>query len=229
RFGLSDSGRGWDVTGRDLRLDSGGSQLTVEAGGERTVLNLVVPGVHNARNALGALTAAGLVGVPLADAAATLGDFHGARRRLQLLAERGGVKVFDDYAHHPTAVRLMIEALRRQVPGGGRLWAVFQPHLRTRTEQLFDEFTGAFAGADEVLLVDVYSPKGREPEGDYRGSAELVTALGHPSARHVPALDDVRTLLARELRPGDVALIMGAGTIERLAQQVAQDLSGRAA
>ncbi|HEU5315187.1 MAG TPA: Mur ligase family protein, partial [Chloroflexota bacterium] len=85
RFGLSDSGRGWDVTGRDLRLDSGGSQLTVEAGGERTVLNLVVPGVHNARNALAALTAAGLVGVPLADAAATLSDFHGARRRLQLL------------------------------------------------------------------------------------------------------------------------------------------------
>jgi len=197
------------------------------AGGAVSSVELVIPGVHNVRNALGALAAARVVGVPLDDAARTLGEFHGARRRLQLLADHAGIRVFDDYAHHPTAVRLMIDALRRQVPAGGRLWAVFQPHLRTRTEELFDEFARAFDGADVVLLADVYSPKGREPEGSYRGSAELAAALGHANARHTPTLEEIRETLRRELRAGDVALIMGAGTIERLAQQVAQDVNGR--
>jgi UDP-N-acetylmuramate--alanine ligase len=227
RFGFADAGRRWDVTASDLRLSPRGSDLVVEADGEHAALRLVIPGVHNVRNALAAVTTSRLAGVPLTSAVATLAEFHGARRRLQLLADRDGIKVFDDYAHHPTAVRLMIEALRRQVAPGGRLWAVFQPHLRTRTEELFDEFTSAFTGADAVVIVDVYSPKGREPEGRYRGSAELVTALGHPNARHVPTLDEARAILGAELRPGDVAVVMGAGTIERLSQQVAQDVTAR--
>ena len=227
RFGIDDNGQGWEVTGANLQLHSEGSELQVHADGASTTLRLVVPGVHNARNALAALSVARLVGVPLEDAAETLSGFHGARRRLQLVVDRGGIRVFDDYAHHPTAVKLMIEALRRQVPANGRLWAIFQPHLRTRTEELFDEFSGAFSGADQVVIVDVYSPRGREPEGNYRGSVELVASLGHSGARHVPALDDARALLAREMRRGDVALIMGAGTIERLAQQVAQDVTAR--
>ena len=227
RFGVGVIGTEWDVTATEVVLEPEGARFSAHAGAERAPIELAVPGVHNVRNALGALTAARLVGVSLADAAHTLGQFHGARRRLQLLADHAGVRVFDDYAHHPTAVRLMLEALRRQVPPNGRLWAIFQPHLRTRTEELFDEFAVAFAGADVVVLADVYSPKGREPEGDYRGSTELVAALDHPNARHVPTLEDIRGLLRRELRAGDLALIMGAGTIERLAQEVAEDVRRR--
>ncbi len=226
RFGLSDDGERWDVTGTNVELRPEGSRFTARAGEAVSEVELVIPGVHNVRNALGALAAARVVGISLADAARTLGEFHGARRRLQLVAEHAGIRVFDDYAHHPTAVRLMIDALRRQVLPGGRMWAVFQPHLRTRTEELFDEFARAFDGADMVVLADVYSPKGREPEGSYRGSAELVAALGHPNARHIPALEDIRVVLGRELREGDVVLIMGAGTIERLAQHVAEDVGG---
>lgn len=228
RFGLDEHDSRWDVTGSDVRLDAEGGQLTVSAGSERASVRLVVPGIHNVRNALAALATSRLAGVSLAHAAKTLGTFHGARRRLQLLADHAGIRVLDDYAHHPTAVRLMIEAVRRQVEHGGRLWAVFQPHLRTRTEELFDELAGAFAGADEVLITDVYSPKNREPEGVYRASDSLVHAINHPEVRHVPTLEEVRTILARELRAGDVALIMGAGSIERLAQEVATDVKQRA-
>jgi len=228
RFGLSSDDELWDVTGRDVELDADGARFAVGADGEVAAIQLVVPGIHNVRNALAALTTAREAGVPLADAARTLGAFHGARRRLQLLADHAGIRVLDDYAHHPTAVRLMIEAMRRQVPTGGRLWAVFQPHLRTRTEELFDEFTGAFSGADVALITDVYAPRNREPDGEYRGAAELVQATGHPRARHVPSLEEARRVLAAELCPGDVALIMGAGTIEFLAQEVAHDVKLRA-
>ena len=226
RFGLA--GAGWDLFGSDVTLQPDGARFTVRAEGESAEVRLVVPGIHNVRNALAAIATSRCAGVSLESAAQTLGAFHGARRRLQLLADHAGIRVLDDYAHHPTAVRLMIEALRRQVPPGGRLWAVFQPHLRTRTEELFDELSGAFAGADVALITDVYSPKNREPEGDYRDSAALVRATGHPGARYVPTLEEARSILAQELRPGDVALIMGAGTIERLAQEVAHDVKQRA-
>ena len=228
RFGVADDGRVWDVTASDVRLDAEGSGFTVTAGDQSVDVRLVVPGIHNVHNALAALATSRQAGVSLATAAETLATFHGARRRLQLLADHAGIRVLDDYAHHPTAVRLMIEAMRRQVDTGGRLWAIFQPHLRTRTEELFDELSTAFDGADEVLITDVYSPAHREPEGTYRGSDALARATGHPRARHVPALEDARRILAEELRHGDVALIMGAGTIERLAQEVASDVKQRA-
>jgi len=230
RFGIDEGGTaGWDLRASAVQLNAGGSRFTVSTpDGVKAQAQVAIPGIHNARNALAALAAVTATGVPLADAVDALAGFNGARRRLQLLADAGGIRVFDDYAHHPTAVSLMIEALRRQVPSGGRLWAVFQPHLRTRTEELFDEFSGAFAGADTVVLTDVYSPAGREPEGSYRGTPELIRAMRHPNARHVPTLDEVRELLRADLRSGDVVLMMGAGSIERLIPLVAQDVKERA-
>ena len=116
-------------------------------------------------------------------------------------ASAAGVRVYEDYAHHPTEVRVNLEAARLLVPPGGRLWAVFQPHLYQRTEGLFDEFRGAFQAADQALLTDVYSPQGREPARAYRGTAELVaamTAAGHPGARHVPDAGAARATLNAE-------------------------------
>jgi UDP-N-acetylmuramate--alanine ligase len=232
RFGVArdpDDARRLDVLARDVTLTADGARFVVEhaASGERAAVTLAVPGEHNVHNALAAMTAVHLAGVSLEGAAQTLAGFHGARRRFQLLADAGGIRVYDDYAHHPTAVRVVLEAARRLVPPGGRLWAVFQPHLRTRTEELFDEFTTAFAEADVVLLSDVYSPRAREPEGTYRGSAELVASLRHPNARHIPDLEDIRYLLTDELRSGDVVMVMGAGTIERLVPQIAEDVRAR--
>ncbi|MBI3970997.1 MAG: UDP-N-acetylmuramate--L-alanine ligase [Chloroflexi bacterium] len=224
---------GFDWWAEDVREVPGGSRFTAcrrAAGGdvERVRAALAIPGRHNVSNALAALAVCATVGVPAQEAADALAGFHGARRRFQLMADpadAGGVRVYDDYAHHPTEVRAMVAAARPLVPPEGRLWTVFQPHLYVRTEELFDEFACAFDGADRVVLTDVYSPSGREPARNYRGSRELAAAI--PDARHAPTLDDARRLLLDEVRPGDIVLVMGAGPITQLASRLADDLKRR--
>jgi UDP-N-acetylmuramate--alanine ligase len=237
KYGIGPTGAAptvaWQWWAADVRPEGGRMRCTishrVEDGGpvQTADVTLAVHGRHNVLNATAALAACSIVGVPLAPAAAALADFHGARRRFQLSGEAGGVRVYEDYAHHPTEVRVMLDAARPLVPPGGRLWAVFQPHLRVRTERLFDEFARSFAAADRVVLTDVYSPSGREPAGAYRGSRELVQAMGHPGATHVGEPAAARSLLAAELRPGDAVLVMGAGPIVDLAAQLVQDLTRR--
>jgi UDP-N-acetylmuramate--alanine ligase len=236
-------GPDWDWWATEVRLTPGGSRSRVfrrragdgardgapAAGVEVARLALRLQGRHNVLNALAALACCEVVGVPPAAGAPALAGFNGTRRRFQLAGEGRGVRVFEDYAHHPTEVRVNLEAARLLLTDGGRLWGVFQPHLFQRTEGLFDEFAGAFGAADEVLLTDVYSPSGREPAGAYRGSADLVAAMiarGHGGARHVPDAQAARALLRDELRPGDVVVVMGAGPINALAWQLARDLEG---
>jgi UDP-N-acetylmuramate--alanine ligase len=223
----------WSWWASDVHRDNGQMRFTVErrgqpaAAGETADVKLAVYGRHNVLNATAALAACSVVGVPLAPAAAALAGFHGARRRFQLTGAAGGVRVYEDYAHHPTEVRVMLDAARPLVPSGGRLWAVFQPHLLVRTERLFDEFAQAFSAADRIVLTDVYSPSGREPAGAYRGSRELVQAMAHAGATHVGEPAAARELLAAELRAGDVALVMGAGPIVALAGEIVRDLEAR--
>jgi UDP-N-acetylmuramate--alanine ligase len=204
----------------------GGTRFTVvppEAAGQPFDAALQLPGRHHVLNALAALAVCARAGVPPAPAGAILAGFRGVRRRFQLAGAAAGVRVYDDYGHHPTEVRVNLDAARRLLPRRGRLWVVFQPHLRVRTDRLFDEFACAFDAADYVLLTDVYSPSGREPVGPYRGSAELVDAIrarGHRGARHVPDAAEARRVLQQELRPGDVVLVMGAGPINLLATEL---------
>ncbi|HEV2125261.1 MAG TPA: Mur ligase family protein, partial [Chloroflexota bacterium] len=238
RYGLTRGGApaGLDICASDVELTGQGSRFTVTLASpsgstQRTPVQLRVLGEHNVLNALAAIGASHLVGVPPAAAAEALSTFSGAERRFQLLADVEGIRLFEDYAHHPTEVRVNLEAAHRLVAPDGRLWAVFQPHLLTRTEMLFDEFTHAFDAADVVVIADVYSPAGREPAGNYRRSDALVSAIaarGHNGARHVPELADIRALLARELRAGDVVLVMGAGNVDELGRQAASDLKERA-
>lgn len=185
---------------------------------------LVIPGRHHVLNALAALAACTLVGVELEEAVRALGTFHGARRRFELTGAGRGIRVYSDYAHHPTEVRANVAAARSLVPAGGRLWAVFQPHLYSRTEALFDEFARAFEGADQVVLCDVYSPSGREPARAARGSRELAAAMRHPGARYAGTMEAALDLLRRELWPGDLVLVMGAGPIDRLARELGSEL-----
>ncbi len=207
----------------------GGSRFEVwhrtpDGAARRVPAQLVIPGRHHVLNALAALAACELVGVRLEDAVQALGAFHGARRRFELVGAGRGIRVYSDYAHHPTEVRANVAAARRLVPAGGRLWAVFQPHLYSRTEALFDEFARAFDGADQVVLCDVYSPSGREPARAARGSRELVAAMQHPGAQYAGTMVAARDLLTRELRPGDLVLVMGAGPIDRLARELGSEL-----
>jgi UDP-N-acetylmuramate--alanine ligase len=186
-------------------------------------VELEVPGAHNAINAAGALTAAVLAGAPVAEAAAALQSFQGARRRLEALGLTGvGVPVYDDYAHHPTEVAAAIAAARTLAPD--RLVAVFQPHLYSRTRALAERFGLALAAADIIVVLDVYPA--RERVEDFAGVDGRLVARAAADAgtgRTVgwfPGFREARQYLEGTLRGGDLCLLMGAGNVDELARSL---------
>jgi len=186
-------------------------------------VHLSVPGVHNAINAAGALTACALAGADPAVAAAALADFQGARRRMERLgATPSGAEVYDDYAHHPTEVATTIAGARSLAPR--RLVAVFQPHLFSRTRVFADAFGRALAGADVAVVLGVYPA--RERAEDFPGvTGRLVAEAAADAApgRAVgwfPDFDDARAFLLGTLRKGDLCLMMGAGNIDALGRSL---------
>ncbi|MDE3133989.1 MAG: UDP-N-acetylmuramate--L-alanine ligase [Acidobacteriota bacterium] len=182
-------------------------------------VQLAVPGLHNAVNAAGALSACAAAGADPAAAIAAIGSFQGARRRMELLGRTdGGVPVYDDYAHHPMKVAAALAGARTLAPR--RLVAVFQPHLYSRTRALARDFGAALAGADLCAVVDVYPA--RELAADFPGvdghliAAAAADAGGGREVAWMPALDDARRWLEATLRTGDLCLVMGAGNIDSL-------------
>jgi UDP-N-acetylmuramate--alanine ligase len=179
---------------------------------------LAVPGLHNRRNAACALAALELAGVSRAEAAPALVEFRGVRRRLEVLGEVDGVRVVDDYGHHPTEVAAALAALRED-GRDGRLLVLFQPHLYSRTRHLAAELASALAPADAVCVTDVY-PAREQPIHGVTGKL-VVDALaqlrpGMPVA-WTPTVEDGARLLIRRTRPGDTVLTVGAGDVDRAA------------
>jgi UDP-N-acetylmuramate--alanine ligase len=184
-----------------------------------------VPGEHNVLNALAALEACLAAGVSLADGAAGLASFSGARRRFE---RRGvtasGAAVYDDYAHHPTEVRATLEAARTLSPR--RLVACFQPHLFSRTAMLARAFGEALALADVVCVLDVYPA--RERAEDWPGVSGWLVAAAAASAAHgrrvywTPSMDDAYRLLSSLLAEGDLLLTLGAGDVDSLAGRLVE-------
>jgi UDP-N-acetylmuramate--alanine ligase len=179
-------------------------------------LHLKVPGIHNLLNARAALAAVELAGLDVERAAAALVDFPGVRRRLERKGERDGTTVYDDYAHHPTEVRAALSALREL--GDGRLIAVFQPHLYSRTKAFGEEFGAALALADEAVVLDVY-PAREQPVGELEGVDGLLVAraaadrMGGRPVVWAPTLDLAREALERRLGPGRIIVTVGAGDV----------------
>jgi UDP-N-acetylmuramate--alanine ligase len=183
-------------------------------------VELNVPGRHNLLNARAALAALQLAGFELDRAGAALASFPGMLRRLELKGRRDGALIYDDYAHHPTEVSAALEALRELGPG--RLIAVFQPHLYSRTKALAPAFGAALAAADQVGVLDVY-PAREEPVGELEGVSGLDVARAvaeRGGGRPVWWLKDAESAeraLAPQLRDGDLLVTIGAGDIHRLA------------
>jgi UDP-N-acetylmuramate--alanine ligase len=188
----------------------------------RVDLRLPVPGRHNLLNAAAAVLAAGLVGVPPEEAAALLASFPGVRRRFEFRGEGRGARFHDDYAHHPTEIGATIAAARARRPS--RLIAVFQPHRYTRTEALWEPLGRALTGADLILVTDVYAA-GEEPIPGVSG--ELVAhaaAAGGGAVLYLPHRAELVERLAREVRPGDLVLTLGAGDVTLVAEEVLERL-----
>jgi len=182
---------------------------------------LAVPGEHNARNAAAALTVAELVGVGVADAARGLSGYSGTVRRFERLgASAGGAEIYDDYAHHPSEIAATLAAARTLAPR--RLIAIFQPHLYSRTRALVREFGAALAGADAVIVLDVYPA--RERAEDHPGVSGLMIAEATADAaagRPVYWLPDSERAVAVAgalAGDGDLVLAMGAGDVDAVAR-----------
>jgi UDP-N-acetylmuramate--alanine ligase len=203
-----------------VRLLLDGSELSVR---------VAVPGEHMALNAVAALLAGIELGAPVDGLVAGLAAFGGVRRRFEFKGRAGDVRVYDDYAHHPTEVEATLRAAREVAPPTGRVVVAFQPHLYTRTRTFAGAFGAALGLADEVVVLDVYGAR-EDPEPGVSG-ALVAGAVPLPAERvhYVPRWADVPAVLAGLAGPGDLVLTMGAGDVTVLGPEVLVELERRIA
>ncbi|GFG75580.1 UDP-N-acetylmuramate--L-alanine ligase [Mycobacterium botniense] len=205
-----------------------GAVAHIQLAGERhpRLMRLSVPGRHMALNALGALLAAVEIGAPADTVLDGLAGFDGVRRRFELVGTAGSVRVFDDYAHHPTEISATLAAARSLLEqDGGRLLVVFQPHLYSRTKAFATEFGRALDAADEVFVLDVYGAR-EQPLPGVSG-ARVAEHVSVP-VRYLPDLSEVAEAVAAATAPGDVVVTMGAGDVTMLAPEIVAAVRVRA-
>lgn len=198
-------------------------RMEVYRGGRKAgVLQLGVPGRHNASNALAAAAACAFLGMDLRKVLRGLSEFRGVGRRLERLGEASGVAFYDDYGHHPTEIRATLSALRDLFPKR-RVVTVFQPHRYSRTKALWRAFGPALAAAGEVYVAPIYAA-GEKPLAGVT-SALIVEAVRRAGGRAEPFTRAVD--LVRELREGDVVLTLGAGDVWKVGMDLLRRLGGR--
>jgi len=199
-------------------VDTGGLAV-VEIGVQQVEVRTAVPGSHMASNAVAALLAGLELGAPLEGLLAGLAAFGGVRRRFEFKGVASGVRLYDDYAHHPTEVAAALKAAR-PVAGDGRLLVIFQPHLYSRTREFSVQFGEALALADEVVVLDVYGAR-EDPMPGVTGVlvADAVT-LPEGAVHYEPSFDRVPRLIAGLVKPGDLVLTMGAGDVTMLGPEI---------
>jgi UDP-N-acetylmuramate--alanine ligase len=212
-----------EIVARDVAYDASGTRFTLFGHAFRSPL----AGEHNVLNATAALALARELGAPLDALVEGLAAFTGAGRRMELIADTAGVAVYDDYGHHPTEVRAALAAARQKV-GERRLWAVFEPHMYSRTALFMDEFARAFTDADEVVIADIFASRDTDAALRATSAEALADAIERTSA--VPAIatgdvDATASYVADHLRTGDAVLVMGAGKSYRIAEHIRDALA----
>jgi UDP-N-acetylmuramate: L-alanyl-gamma-D-glutamyl-meso-diaminopimelate ligase len=217
-FGLSDDA---DWKAHDLRVEGGSTRFNLRRGGEAAgTFEVPLLGAFNVRNALAALAVGSAVGLNTDTMAAGLRAFKGVRRRMQLRGVAGGVAVYDDFAHHPTAIAETLAGVRSAYPGR-RIWAIFEPRSATSCRKVFQsEFARAFAPADRILLPAVF--RSSLPD-DQRLSAEQLVAdlrAAGKDARYIPKVDDIVTTVGREANDGDLVVVMSNGGFDDIHQKL---------
>jgi len=213
---------GYTVSNNPLiKLDSSLKGEMLDANEENTVFKvkgekpsvyeeykLSIPGKHNVSNALGVIILGKIYKIERSVIRDMLFKFKGTVRRLQLIGEKKGIKVYDDYAHHPTAIRVTLEALRQKYPKN-RIWAVVEPHSYSRTKALLKDYKGVFKDADKVLIGPIYKARDKKTFGVT--GASIVEVSNHKDAVYKKDIDEILNLLKKEVKRSDVILVMGAG------------------
>ncbi len=217
-----------DVTASEVATSGGAVAFSLSIGGAgSTAVTLRVPGMHNVANALAAAAACTLAGLSAGDIAVGLSAYRGVERRFQVKGEQRGVRVIDDYAHHPTEVRAVLAAARSSIAPGGRVVAVFQPHRFSRTKALSEMFGSAFADADRIVITDVYGA-GEMPVPGVSGKVVADAVAAHLPRRalaYLPHRDELIGFLRASARSGDSVLTMGAGDITSVGDELLELLA----
>ncbi|PXY24947.1 UDP-N-acetylmuramate--L-alanine ligase [Prauserella coralliicola] len=225
RYGRSATGE-QDASVLGYTPHEDGGTVRIALAGEELDVRVAVPGEHMALNAVAALLAGLELGAPADGLAEGLAAFGGVRRRFEFKGRAADVRVYDDYAHHPTEVAAQLRAVRHAA-GLGRVVVVFQPHLYSRTRTFANEFAAALGLADEVILLDVYGAR-EEPEPGVTGEliAERITGA---TVHYEPAFDRAAALAADLVKPGDLLVTMGAGDVTQLGPEILAELDRRGA
>ena len=212
---------------QDIEHGGGATRFTVLRRGEPFgQFESPMLGLHNVRNALAAIAVGGHLGVDAARLADGLRTFKGIRRRLEIIGVGRGVTVIDDFAHHPTAVRETLGALRTGYPSH-RLWAVFEPRSASSCRRVFQqEFAAAFGAADEVVIAGIF--RSSLPEAERLSVEDLVDDLRRQDqrARYIPDVQDIVRTIVDEHRDGDVVVLMSNGGFDGIHQKLLQALDG---
>jgi len=190
------------------------------------VFTLHVPGTHNVLNATAAIAVGTALDIPVDQIRAALDSFRGVDRRFQLKGTAAGVRVIDDYGHHPTEIRATLAAARQC--GFRRVHAVFQPHRYTRTRDLMDEFATAFTEADSLLVLDIYAASEKPIEGiSGETLAHQIAGKGHRAAVYVSSFAEAVSAVTALAQPGDMILTLGAGSVSQLGPMILETLNSR--
>jgi len=184
---------------------------------------LHVPGTHNVLNATAAIAVGTALAVPVERIRSALEAFRGVDRRFQLKGKAAGISVIDDYGHHPTEIRATLAAARQC--GFRRVHVIFQPHRFTRTRDLMDEFTTAFADADTLCLLDIYPASEKPIEGiTAEALASRIAGAGKLDVAYAPSFSDAVATVAAHAQPGDMVLTLGAGSVWQLGAMILEKL-----
>ena len=223
-FGLGNTAE-WQAS--DLRV-RGGTHFRVRRGGiDHGEFTMGLLGEHNVRNALAAIAVGVDLGLDLEALRRGLAQFKGVKRRLEVVGEANGVTVYDDFAHHPTAVDETLRAVRQAAPGQ-RIWAIFEPRSASSCRRVFqDDFARAFAGADEVVLASVF--RSSLPESERLSETQLVDDLKRQQvrARHLPTVEAIVAAVTAEARDGDLVVVMSNGGFGGIHQKLVNALAAR--
>jgi UDP-N-acetylmuramate--alanine ligase len=188
---------------------------------------LHVPGAHNVLNATAAVAVGMVLDITPDQIRSGLDQFRGVDRRFQIRGQASGVTVIDDYGHHPTEIRATLAAARQC--GFRRVHVVFQPHRYTRTRDLMDDFSTAFADADSIFVLDIYAASEKPIEGvTAQALAQRIAAAGNHDAVHIPSFVDASAAVAALAQPGDMILTLGAGNVSQLGPIILERLEKKA-
>ncbi len=184
-----------------------------------TNYKLKVPGKYNVSNALGVIVLGKLFNIPTKRIRESLYKFNSIGRRLELISNKDGVKIYDDYAHHPTAISKTLSALRQKYPKE-KILAIIEPHTFSRTKALLPLYENAFTGADEVIIAPIF--RSRDTENFGVSGKSIVEISKHHDISYIGNFSEITTLVKKTTKPGDVIIVMGAGDSYKLAYEITE-------